>query len=164
VPREPLTVEQILAWADAHRSRAGRWPAADSGPVGAAPGLTWQAVNRALACCSRGLRGGSSLARTLAEHRGKRYKAQAPRLREEQILLWAGRHFRRTGRWPNAAAGPVHDAPGENWKALASALWAGNRGLHGGETLRRFLHRHGHRVPETRGRRPAAAPATYAPC
>ena len=50
----------------------------------------------------------------------------------------------------------MRDAPGENWKALASALWAGNRGLHGGDTIRRFLRRHGRHVPEMRGR-PVAA-------
>jgi hypothetical protein len=74
-----------------------------------------------------------------------------------QILGWADRHFRRAGRWPTPASGPVRDAPGENWAALASALWAGNRGLRGGQTLRRFLLRNGRRVPETRGRPRAAA-------
>ena len=54
-------------------------------------------------------------------------------------------------KWTNIA-GPVAEAPGENWKALASALWAGNRGMRGGETLRQFLLRHGRDVPETRGR------------
>jgi hypothetical protein len=153
--RPPLSVEVILRWADAHRRRTGRWPSADSGFVHRVPGQTWQAVNRALAAGSRGLPGGSSLARLLAERRGKRNKAQAPRLREEQILLWADRHYRRTGRWPTPASGPVQGAPDENWRALASALWAGNRGLRGGDTLRRFLLRHGRRVPEMRGR-PAA--------
>jgi hypothetical protein len=160
--RPPLTAELILRWADAHRRRTGRWPSADSGYVDGVPGQTWQAVNRALFAGSRGLPGGSSLARLLAERRGKRNKAQAPRLREEQILLWADRHYRRTGRWPIPASGPVRDAPGENWRALASALWAGNRGLHGGDTLRRFLLRHGRRVPEMRGRPAAAARRRYA--
>ena len=153
MPRPPLTVEQILRWADAHHARTGRWPAVASGPVAGAPGETWQAVNRALMRGSRGLPGGSSLARLLAECRGKRSKAQAPPLRESEILLWADRHYRRTGRWPNPASGPVQDAPGESWQALASALWAGNRGLPGGETIRRLLLRHGRDVPELRGRR-----------
>jgi hypothetical protein len=52
----------------------------------------------------------------------------------------------------------VAEAPGENWKALASALYAGNRGLHGGDTLRRFLLRHGRDVPDLRGRRRAVGP------
>jgi hypothetical protein len=29
---EPLTVEQILAWADAHKARTGTWPTRRSGP------------------------------------------------------------------------------------------------------------------------------------
>jgi hypothetical protein len=117
------------------------------------PGQTWGAVNSALARGRRGLLGGSSLARLLAERRGLRNKAQAPPLREAEVLRWADAHFRRTGRWPTPISGPVQDAPAENWKALASALWAGNRGLRGGDTLARFLRRHGRRVPETRGRR-----------
>ena len=125
--KPPLSLTQLLTWADRHRRLAGRWPTAASGPVGAAPGETWQALNRALVRGSRGLAGGSSLAAVLAEHRGRRNKAATPPLREEQILLWADRHYRRTGRWPTAAAGPVAEAPGENWKALASALYAGNR-------------------------------------
>ena len=158
--RPPLNAERILRWADAHRRRTGRWPTSDSGDVFGVPGQTWQAVNRALFVGSRGLPGGSSLARLLARRRGKRNQAEAPRLREEQILLWADRHYRRTGQWPSPASGPVAEAPGENWKAIASALWAGNRGLHGGDTLRRFLCRHGRDVPDMRGRRTERAPVT----
>ena len=40
-----LDVEQILAWADAHREATGEYPHADSGPVRAAPGETWTAVH-----------------------------------------------------------------------------------------------------------------------
>ncbi|HZY83989.1 MAG TPA: hypothetical protein VFE78_04110 [Gemmataceae bacterium] len=153
VPYSPLTIKQILTWTDAHHRRTGRWPTVASGPVGGAPGENWNALNRALARGSRGLPGGESVARLLARRRGKLNKAEAPRLREEQVLLWADRHYRRTGRWPTAYSGPVRGAAGENWRALASALWGGNCGLRGGETLRQFLLRHGRRVPDLRGRR-----------
>jgi hypothetical protein len=155
VAKPLLCVLQILDWADAHRRRTGRWPTAASGPLVGVRGESWHAINRALARGSRSLPGGSSLARLLARDRGKRNRAQAPRLREEQVLLWADRYRHRTGRWPGVGSGPVAEAPGENWKAIASALWAGNRGLHGGDTLRRFLCRHGRQVPDLRGRRPA---------
>jgi hypothetical protein len=148
----------VLHWADRHCRRTGRWPTAASGPVGGAPGENWGAINLALVRGNRGLPGGASLARLLEEHRGRRNQGPAPRLREQQVLRWADRHRRRTGRWPTAASGAVADAPGENWKALASALYAGNRGLHGGETLARFLRRHGRDVPDLRGRRRATAP------
>src|SRR5262249_37673379 len=36
-----LTVEQVLAWAEAYRGRTGRWPTAQSGPVPEARGETW---------------------------------------------------------------------------------------------------------------------------
>jgi hypothetical protein len=141
-----LTGGQVLRWADAHRRRTGRWPSADSGPVAGVSGQTWQGVNKALVRGLRGLPGGSSLARLLAERRGKRNPAQAPQLREGQILRWADGHRRRTGRWPTRASGPVAESPGENWNALACALWAGRRGLRGGDTLPRFLRRHGRDV------------------
>ena len=156
MPPLPLPVEQILRWADAHRARTGRWPAAGSGPVAGAPGETWEAVNRALMRGSRGLPGGLSLARLLAERRGKRPKGWKSELRQGQVLAWADRHFRRTGRWPTPGSGPVRGAPGETWRAVASALWSGCRGLPGGETLRQFLLHPGRRVPEARGRPRAA--------
>jgi hypothetical protein len=66
--RPPLSEAQILAWADAHRRRTGRWPSAATGPVREAPGLTWLAVNGALSKGLRGLPGGDSLARLLVRH------------------------------------------------------------------------------------------------
>ena len=68
--RPDFTAEQILAWADAHHRRTGRWPVTASGPVTAGPlGLNWRALDSALRLGFRGLEGGSSLARLLAEHR-----------------------------------------------------------------------------------------------
>ena len=40
-PVPTLTIDQILAWADAHHAAHGRWPTITSGPVPAEPGLTW---------------------------------------------------------------------------------------------------------------------------
>lgn len=68
--RPPLTIAQILAWADDHYARTGRWPTAASGPILAAPSGTWSAVNVALRRGHRGLPGGDTLARLLARERG----------------------------------------------------------------------------------------------
>jgi hypothetical protein len=38
---EPLTVEQVLAWADAHKKRMGRLPNANSGRAACAPREDW---------------------------------------------------------------------------------------------------------------------------
>ena len=67
----PLSVEQILTWMDAHKTTKGDWPNQNSGPViGTAE--TWMGINSALRIGCRGLPGGSSLAKLLAEHRGVR--------------------------------------------------------------------------------------------
>jgi hypothetical protein len=68
--KPPLTVEQILAWADAHHARTGRWPTARTGPVPEAPGEVWRNLDAALYRGGRGLPGGGSLARLLHQHRG----------------------------------------------------------------------------------------------
>jgi hypothetical protein len=66
----PLTVRKILAWADAHHVRTGRWPGMLSGEIAGAPGEDWRAVNFALYRGYRGLPGGDSLAKLLARARG----------------------------------------------------------------------------------------------
>jgi hypothetical protein len=134
-----LTEKQILAWADAYEERTGIWPHAHSGPIPEAPGETWRAVDDALLQGSRGLSGGRSLARLLAEHRGVRNRTSLPRLRLEQILEWADGHHRRTGFWPTSKSGPVRDAPEETWKGVDMALHWGYRGLRGGTTLAQLL-------------------------
>lgn len=66
-----LTLATILRWADAHYARHGRRPTGKSGPVAAAPGETWLAIDKALAVGRRWLPGGSSLARLLNEKRSQ---------------------------------------------------------------------------------------------
>jgi hypothetical protein len=138
--RPPITTAQILVWADAHHRRTGRWPVTDSGPVTAGPlGLSWRALDNALRLGFRGLEGGSSLARLLAEHRHVRNPHQLPRLSRQQILAWADADQKRTGAWPTAQSGPVAGAPGETWRALDNALRLGLRGLPYGSSLARLL-------------------------
>lgn len=135
----PYTKQQLLAWADAHRERTGKWPHRDSGPITEAPGESWHAVEIALVLGRRGFAGGSSLARFLAEHRGKRNHRALPRLNIRQILSWADAHFRQTGRWPMENSGPIQDAPGETWMGVDGALVMGCRGLSGGSSLPQLL-------------------------
>lgn len=118
----PLTVAAILAWADAHFARTGSWPRADSGPVVDAPGESWGVVNGALEQGRRGLAGGSSLPKLLAEQRGVRNAGNLPRLEVEAILAWADAYHQRTGRWPKVKSGPIPEAPGETWLRVGTAL------------------------------------------
>jgi hypothetical protein len=140
--RPALTVEQVLAWADAHRDATGGWPTEESGPVRSAPGESWKVISGALARGDRGLPGGSSLARLLAERRGARNPKDLPRLTIEQVLDWADAHRTATGRWPSSSSGPVAEGSEETWAIVNMALIRGLRGLPGGSSLARLLAKH----------------------
>jgi len=145
---EALQIPRILAWADAHFERHGRWPTAKSGAVEASPGETWMGVSAALAMGIRGLPGGSSLAQLLASQRGVRNKKALPQLSLQQIVRWANGHREHTGHWPTESAGSVSGAAGEIWGNIAQALRMGLRGLPSGWTLGRLLaERCGRRNP-----------------
>jgi hypothetical protein len=150
VPRRPvyppLTVQAILAWADEHHGRTGKWPGKQSGRVEGQI-FDWRSVENALERGRRGLPGGSSLAKLLAEHRGVRNRSALPPLSVEQIMAWADAHRERTGLWPKAGSGPVQDAPDEKWSAIQAALRIGGRGLPGGTCLSALLKTDRH-VPE----------------
>ncbi len=136
----PLTVKQILAWADAHHARTGKWPQHQAGPIPDSHGETWHAVNHALMNGRRGLPGGGTLADLLAEHRGVRNPANLPPLSVKQILAWADEHHQRTGQWPRSKTpGTIEGTVGETWRAVDTALEKGTRGLPGGSSLAKLL-------------------------
>src|SRR5262249_37797278 len=110
--------------------------------VPGAAGETWMAVQAALQNGRRGLPGGSTLPRLLAEHRGVRNPRDLPRLTAASILVWADAHYRRTGRWPTSESGPIVDAPGETWRAVDTALKGGWRGQRGGSSLAHLLNKY----------------------
>lgn len=142
--RKPnLQLDTVLAWAEEHHRRTGRWPNAESGEVHEAPPETWEAIDSALRMGSRGCRPGGSLARLLEQHRGVRNIRNLPRLTIKKILAWSDAHHARTGRWPSSwSHAEVPEAPGENWNAINACLAHGNRGLPGGDSLAKVLLRH----------------------
>lgn len=137
----PLTLDLILSWCDSHFDRNDEWPTQSSGPVGECPGEVWSAINHALLDGLRGLPGGYTLARLLAEERGKRNRADPPKLTLRSIRNWAEAHFKREGRWPTSKSGPIPEAPGETWSAVDDALRSGRRSLKGGLSLPRLFGR-----------------------
>jgi hypothetical protein len=143
--RRRLTERQILAWADAHFRRLGQWPRCHSGPMLTVPDQTWRAVDEALRQGRRGLPGGSSLAQLLAQRRRVRNHMRLPRLTPEHIARWALDHFRRTGQWPTARSGPVLGMPAENWSAITTSLYQGQRGLPKGFSLAQLLAQRGYK-------------------
>jgi hypothetical protein len=143
MPAPPLTLDDILAWCDLHKQRRGKYPVYTAGPVVDGPlGLNWRKIDNALRLGLRGLEGGSSLARLLAEHRGYRNVQALSPLTEEQIAQWARAHMDRCGgNWPNEESGDIPEAPGETWNNVNAALRHGHRGLPGNDTLAELLAR-----------------------
>lgn len=137
--RSILYVADILSWADEHRRRTGRFPQANSGVVGAKRDERWRNIDASLRQGSRGLPGGWSLARLLAERRGYRNRKALPRFKINTILEWADEHRERTGRFPQAQSGVVAASLAEKWSHVDSALQQGIRGLRGGSSLPRLL-------------------------
>lgn len=150
-----LSTLQLLKWADAHRARTGNWPQVTSGAIQESPGDTWLAVNHSLSRGVRGLPGGSSLFRLLADKRGVTPHVRSKPLSEKQILEWADAFHSRTGRWPNLNSGPIEGAPDESWGRVHSALAKGTRNLPGNSSLAKLLAQHRglrnvHSVPRLR--------------
>jgi len=140
--RKPLrlTLEKILAWADAHHAVTGHWPSSAPIAVAEAPDETWETIDIALRRGHRGLKGGTCLELLLAKHRGPRPQGSIARLTADQVLAWAEGHRKATGVWPNRRSGPIAGVPGERWESINLALLHGFRGLPGGLTLAQFLH------------------------
>ncbi len=137
--RRQFTIDEILQWADAHYARKGVWPQIYSGPISECLSEKWRSVDNALRLGLRGIEGGSSLARLLAEKRNVRNVGGLPALKIKQVLAWADSHHKRTGAWPTSESGPIPDAPGETWRAVDGGLRIGVRGLKAGSSLAKLL-------------------------
>lgn len=135
--RAKLRLSQILAWADEHRRRTGRFPSRDSGVVVAKPDEKWKNLDEALRVGRRGLPGGSSLAQLLVKRRGQ--SRRKGMLQVSKILAWSDEHRRRAGKLPNRRSGVVAAKPDENWEDLDNCLRTGRRGLPGGSSLAKLF-------------------------
>jgi hypothetical protein len=133
-----LSVDRVLAWADAFFERAGVWPDWQSGPIDEAPGENWFTVATALALGRRGLPRGGSLYDFLEEHRGTINRAE-PNFSASQILAWAVDWQTRTGRRPRRNSGEIPNSGGVSWSIVDDAFkrWRGI--LPGRSSLARFL-------------------------
>ncbi len=125
--RAPLTVDEILTWADAHFKREGEWPRAkNSEPIPGTPGETWLNISQALNCGHRGLPR-TTLFGLLQQHRGicpgaKQILREDSRLTLEQILEWSDDYFRRNGKWPKKRSGAIDGSHGETWYSVNTRL------------------------------------------
>lgn len=139
-----LRIADILHWADEFHAARGRWPTFHDGTVAGTADQTWCAADASLRVGTRGLPGGSSLAKLLLKHRNRRHRHLPPDLTVATILALADAHRARTGDWPGGHdGGQIPNAPtGLTWVAIELALQRGTRGLSGGQTLAQLLERH----------------------
>jgi hypothetical protein len=133
-----LSVEEVLAWADAFFARTGDWPSQKSGEIPEAPGETWLLVTAALAFGLRGFPGGGSIPRFLDEHRG-RYNKCDQRFTTNDVLAWADAWYARTGDWPQRDSGEIPGSGGVNWGIVDDSFHTGRAMLPGGASLSQFL-------------------------
>ena len=67
----PISIAQILEWADACHQRTGRWPSKESNElIEGTRAEKWAAIEKALRHGYRGLPKGQTLARVLQQYRG----------------------------------------------------------------------------------------------
>jgi len=145
--RPPLTIAQVLAWADLYYARTGKWPKKTAGAVAEETTEHWKAISEALSGGYRGFPGGFSLADLLARERGVRPRRGLPRLGIRKILEWADDYYRRHGYWPSKHSGEIPDSGGETWFTVHNALHGARRGLPRNLTLTKLLAKK--RVPAT---------------
>ncbi len=142
----PLEEAQILSWADLYFEATGRWPIGRdrTARVPGAFNEKWQTLDLALRRGSRGLPGGSSLARLLAKHRGVRNRKGLPRLTTRKILALADSFFAEHRKWPAVDSEPqlIPGTNGDKWIGVDDALRRGLRGLPGASSLARVLSKH----------------------
>ncbi|HVP10101.1 MAG TPA: hypothetical protein VMV94_02825 [Phycisphaerae bacterium] len=141
--KPPLTIRQILVWADRHHKRTGEWPTYLSGRVRDARGETWAGVSAALRVGGRGLPGGDKLTGVLARYRGRPdgRTGRHRRISVPQILAWAESYRRQHGRWPSMASGPVEGLDDLTWGGIDRALRWGARGVEGGRSIAQLLQK-----------------------
>jgi len=136
--RGPLSLRQVLSWADSHFKRTGEWPVANSGDIPEAPGETWASVSGSLGRGSRGIKAGS-IAGLLARHRGVRRPHHIGPVSEAQVLAFVLEHLANNGKWPSKADRTIPGSGGETWSAIDAGFLQGRRGLPACGSLANFL-------------------------
>ncbi len=135
----PLNVDAIIAWAQAHNRRMGKWPIHSSGPIPESPGDSWNSVYRAFKEGRRGMIEGSSLADLLRARCGATFRRDKPVLSIKQILTWADAHYAANGRYPHRNTGIVKASPEFTWAQIDTALRDGTMSLPSGLSISRLL-------------------------
>lgn len=137
-----LSIDMIKRWISEWYSRNGEYPTCNSGEIPGSGGEKWKHVSVYLNSGRRGLPGGSSIGRLVAEHFGERNSTNTPPLSVEVIKKWVSEWHETKGKWPTAASGKIPGSGGENWRNIDSILRNGGRDMPGGSSVGRFVSEH----------------------
>lgn len=141
-PAKPrLSYTRILGWCDEFKDRLGVWPMRGDKFIATDAEETWGAIDRSLTQGTRGLPGGTTLAKLLMQYRGRQHFFLKPDFTVDQILTWADAFHATTGDWPKYQDGAIASTT-ETWSAVQTSLQRGTRGLPGGGSLAQLLDEH----------------------
>jgi predicted helicase len=129
----PLSLKQILSWADAYFEKHGTWPDSTSGPIDGT-NENWKYIEHWLNYGTRGFAGGYSLVSLLRHERGVITKRVPSKLNINRLLRWVANYRSEHGGWPTSDSGVI-PGTGETWKEVDTALKNGLRGLPRGSSL-----------------------------
>lgn len=138
-----LSATLILDWIKQYIDVHGKKPNRTSGiiePVSEEyKGITWTIINTALEVGTRGLPGGSSLAKLIDNKMGIANPMNLPLLNEELIINWVTQFINTHKEKPLRSSGVIEfasaDHKGITWLAVDSALKRGSRGISGKSSL-----------------------------
>lgn len=138
-----LSATLILDWIKQYIDVHGKKPNRTSGiiePVSEEyKGITWTIINTALEVGTRGLPGGSSLAKLIDNKMGIANPMNLPSLNEELIINWVTQFINTHKEKPLRSSGVIEfasaDHKGITWLAVDSALKRGRRGISGKSSL-----------------------------
>jgi hypothetical protein len=143
----PLTEKIICDWVGKFIEKNKRKPTKSDGIIEFAnneyKGETWKTINFSLLRGTRGLRGGSSLAKLIQQKFGIRDYCNPPKLSLEMIREWIQKYIIKHNTKPTAKSGIVEFAEDEykgiTWAAIADAMSNGRRGLTGKLSLAQYI-------------------------
>lgn len=132
-----LSAKLILDWVKQYIDVHGKKPHRTSGVIEPVSeehkGITWTIVNTALEVGTRGLPGGSSLAKLIDNKMGIANPMNLPPLSEKLIVNWVAQFIDIHKEKPLRSSGVIEFASGEHkgitWFAVDSALKRGKRGI-----------------------------------
>lgn len=141
----PITEEQVIQWANAYKTKYGKFPSNKKIIVEDAPYyITWETIDACFRFTLRGLGKFSSLHEFLIS---KGEKIEKEPLTEEKIIEWALKYKEKYGSFPTDRSGIIEwSSCRDTWSRISGCLRVGNRGLQKYKGLNDLLTQKGYKL------------------